>query len=134
MNARRQTVGGWLRLFVTLLAVTSMLTHAVLPASAAPARGGEKNQVTAELKVLGASLCHDEDDGGGDGPVQPVPSCDHCPWCASSHHVTPALTLIDGAIPPAILVDSAPPSGVNIAAPPRAPPARANTPRAPPAI
>jgi hypothetical protein len=134
MNARRQTVGGWLRLFVTLLAVTSMLTHAVLPASAGPARGAENAQISAELKVLGAALCHGEDEGGGDGPVQPAPSCDHCPWCASGHHAAPILSLNDGPIPPVALVASAPLSRLNIAAPPRAPPARANTPRAPPAI
>jgi len=127
MTARRLNLGAWLRLCVTLLAVTCMLARAAMP-TPSEARGQ-----SVDLKFLGAALCHSDD--GGDSPAPANrPYCDHCPSCTGSFHVTPFLTVEDTIHPPLSLADILPPAGLNTNVPPLAPPARANTPRAPPSV
>ena len=129
MQAQRIAAKDWPRLFVTLLALTCMLIRAALPL---PAQGAGIGGIGAELKALGATICH-----SGQAPDQPapgnMPSCEHCPVCAFAFdgHAT----LPDLAAPRAfpVLADSHLPAGFNPHASPRAPPRRAHNPTGPPA-
>ena len=120
----------WLRLCVTLLAVTCMVARAVMPAAAETygARG-----LAGDLKVLGAALCHSGERDDGQVPAN-APACDHCPVCATGVHTPFALTVAAVAPVPPALTEPLPSAGRDARASPRGPPEYAHGPRAPPAI
>jgi len=120
-------MGKMLRLVVTLLAVTCMLARAVMPVPA------EAHGSAAELRLLGAALCHSDGDspsGPGDGGM---PLCDHCPVCGVAAAIPPVPAALQVAMP-VMLAVSQKPAAINPQARPRAPPGHAHNPRAPPAL
>jgi hypothetical protein len=128
MKARRLSVGGWVRLCVTLLAVTCMAAGAVAPVQA---WAHDHKGASPVLRVLGAVLCHSDGRPGHHAPGK-LPFRDRCPCGVAALHTpvpTDAVAIVAPFEPRA---EARPPGGSHTHAMPRAPPDFAHNPRAPP--
>ena len=122
MPARLASPLTWIRLLITLLALTGMMGRAVAPMPAA--------SPGSALRLIGAVLCHD-------GPSSPAPihapPCDHCPFCVSFLQIAAVLPDARGSGRARVVLAEARRTPFRIAGlNPRAPPDRAHPPRAPP--